>query len=625
MIKTLLLILILLLAFFMAVIPHVGYAYPVHLDEWLHLAESKALIEAGSINYPDPFSGNETTGLLSSQEVNYHLLLAELQQVSGIDWLVLFQFGPSLVFVFTVLAVYVLCRREGYGLEAAFFTCLIPTTVGLMGPGFMVPVALGLSFIPLSLFLAFRIKFWPAYLLIFIIACFLWLLHPPTAAVLYIVIAPYILLNLKGDWRHSFGLSAALLVPILMALPWMWSELLPALIRLQVAHPLPSHVDIPALLLMFGLLPLILCVIGVVVLARRWDRRSYGLILGLVLLLTTGLVLLWFQYGMYILYLRGLHTALLLMGIIAGAGLLWVRSIKPPAGSLLCAAVVVAVLAMAVPSRTAIPYYHMIDDEDYRAFTWIGAHSEADDGPVLLDPWQASAFTTLSGRKVYSQITSGLGTDDEIILDFLSSNGANSVFLRENKVTLLYTHLPCGNTDLDKISGNIYYVSSYGPSDNFTSANVLINGSFEVVQAGWGRASSNIKPDYLFPEPGRNGGSSAGLKMSAAAPYTPWPSAKWRKYAAVQPGIIYKIGGWIKTQDITGDGGARLFMRWYNTANRAIKAIYPMPYIKGSTDWMYYEYEVTAPAGAASCLLSLELAGCSGTAWFDDITFEAEP
>ena len=44
------------------------------------------------------------------------LLLAILRQVSGTDWLLLFHFGAALVFVLTVLAVYLLARREGYGL-----------------------------------------------------------------------------------------------------------------------------------------------------------------------------------------------------------------------------------------------------------------------------------------------------------------------------------------------------------------------------------------------------------------------------------------------------------------------------------------------------------------------------
>jgi len=631
MIKTLLLILILLLAFFVAFIPHIGYAYPVHLDEWLHLAHSKAVIEAGSINYPDPFSGKAATGLLSSQEVNYHLLLAILRQVSGIDWLVLFRFGAALVFMLTVLAVYVLCRREGYGLEAAFFTCLIPTTIGLMGPAFMVPVVLGLAFIPLSLFLAFRIKSWPGYLLLFLIACFLWLLHPPTATVLYIVIVPYILLNLKGRWRHSIGLSTALLVPILIALPWMWSELLPALVRLQAAQPLPSHVDIPALLWLFGILPLILCFIGIIYLAKKGGRHNYGLILGLALLLVAGLVLLWLQYGMYVIYLRGMHAALLLMGILAGAGLLWVRSIKAPAGSLVCAMAVVAVLATAVPARLAIPYYHMIDDDDYRAFVWIGANSAVDEGPIMLDPWRASAFTALTGMKVYRQITSGPGTADNMIQRYLNSGCPDIGFLRDNRVTLVYNRLPCNNSSLLKVRDNVYCTAASGPGDNFSAAGALQNGSFEAVTptplAGWVSEVNNIKKSdylFLFPEQGRIVGTCAGINMSAAAPHKLWNVARWYQNVAVQPGTTYIIGGWIKTKEIVGDGGARMAVQWQNSDNKGLKSAEFMPYIKGSSGWSYYEYWTAAPAGAASCYIRLELAGCSGTAWFDDIIFKAK-
>jgi len=56
MINTLLLVLMLLLGFFMAFIAHIDYAYPVHLDEWIHLAHAKAVVETGGISYPNPFS-----------------------------------------------------------------------------------------------------------------------------------------------------------------------------------------------------------------------------------------------------------------------------------------------------------------------------------------------------------------------------------------------------------------------------------------------------------------------------------------------------------------------------------------------------------------------------------------
>jgi hypothetical protein len=47
--KTLLLILILFLAFFMAFNPHIGYAYPVHLDEWMHHTHARTIAQAGAV------------------------------------------------------------------------------------------------------------------------------------------------------------------------------------------------------------------------------------------------------------------------------------------------------------------------------------------------------------------------------------------------------------------------------------------------------------------------------------------------------------------------------------------------------------------------------------------------
>ena len=625
--KTLILLLILLLAFFMAFIPHIGYTYPLHLDEWIHLAYAGAVVDTGSITFPEPFTGLTVSGPGSNFEMAYHVMLAMLRQVSGTDWLILFRFGPAVVFVLTVLGVYVLCRKEGYGLEAAFFTCLIPTTIGLMGPAFMVPVALGLAFIPLSLFLAFRVKSWPSYPLLFIIVCFLWMLHPPTAAVLCIILAPYILINLKGNWRRGIGIFATLLAPLILALPWLWSKLLPALGKLQVPQAIPAYVDIPALTGMYGVLPLAFCFIGVIYLARRGGRGNYGLILGLALLLVAGLVLLWFQYGMYIIYARGLHTALLLISVLAGAGLLWIRSLKAPAGSLVCVLAVIAILAIALPYRVNYAYYHMIDDEDYRAFTWIRDNVEADDYPAIVDPWKGSAFTAITGMNVLQWTGSSKILADDLVNSYLNSGCPDSGFLRDNRVALVYNRLPCGSSGLLKVRENVFIIDE-DIANSFATTSALQNGSFEAVSgrppANWAKSSANTKPAYLFPEPGRIGGSSVGIKMSAAAPYKPWPSARWQQKVAVQPGTTYIIGGWIKTGDIAGDGGARLAVLWVNSSGKTVKGAELMPYIKSNGGWSYYKYRAAAPEGAASCYLWLELAGCSGTAWFDDITLNAE-
>jgi len=207
------------LAFYIAFIPHQNYPYPVHIDEWVHLAYSEAMLQAGSTTITDPFSGQWTIGLSSNLEAGFHLFWGVFQQISGISWLTIFRYFPSVIFMLTVLSVYVMARREGFGWEAALFTCLILTTVGIMGPAFMVPVAMGLLFIPLSLFLAFNFRTRWSYLVLFIFTSLLLPIHAPTAIGLVIILTPYLLLNLKGDFKHSLGIMLAIAIPFLAPFP----------------------------------------------------------------------------------------------------------------------------------------------------------------------------------------------------------------------------------------------------------------------------------------------------------------------------------------------------------------------------------------------------------------------
>ena len=68
---------------------------------------------------------------------------------------------------------------------------------------------MGLLFTPLILLLAFNFSTVWSYLLIFIFTCFLLAIHAPSAIVTVIVLAPYILLNLKDNCKHSAGAGLA--------------------------------------------------------------------------------------------------------------------------------------------------------------------------------------------------------------------------------------------------------------------------------------------------------------------------------------------------------------------------------------------------------------------------------
>jgi hypothetical protein len=474
------LVLILGLAFYIAFIPHQGYPYPVHLDEWTHLANSKAIVaEASSVSMHNPFTGGEA-GVSQSLEAGFNLFWAMVQQVSDIPWLVLFKYFPAVIFMITVLSVYILGRREGFGWEAALCTCFILTTVRFLGPGFMVPVALGLLFIPLSLFVAFHLRGWWAYILLFIFTAFLVSSHAYTAVGLIIIMAPFIVLNLKKDFRHSLGITIALVIPFLipLLLGWfLWGHniLLDRLGDFFTAQPssgarLPYIQQIPYL---YGYLPTFLFVFGIFMMARRGTLKDYSLIIAPVLLLLLIGLFIHFQRGLQTLYDRSYLYLMLMMGIIGGYGLWKIRSIRLPErfkpafitrnlGVFLCLILLIPTLYFSIRTHLDTQYYHTIQEWDYEAFVWIEENIGDEYDKALVDPWQASAFTAISGKKVYSRVVSTLSDTDLRVYQFFEEHCGDTAFLREHGISIVYTRLPCENPDLVEVRESIYLLPKTG-------------------------------------------------------------------------------------------------------------------------------------------------------------------
>lgn len=319
------------LAFYIARIPHLGYPYPVHIDEWLHLANAEAVQAAGSSAYLDPFTGNHMVGIGSNLEIGFLIFWGAFQSISGIEWFTIFQWFPAVVFIITVLCVYALGQREGYGWEAAFFTSLIPTTVGILGPGFLVPVAFALPVIPLSLFLVLNYGSWWSYLLLFIFTSFLLALHAATAVGLVIILVPCILLNFPSDFKRSIGIALALAVPFLALFPWIFRMLLPTARELLTPQQASPFVDLPVIISKYGYLAIALSLAGCFLLAMKGGKKNYSLVLSLLALLLMLVTFFTFHHGVEIMYERGLLYLMLMLSIISGSGLAAVRRIRLPA------------------------------------------------------------------------------------------------------------------------------------------------------------------------------------------------------------------------------------------------------------------------------------------------------
>ncbi len=471
--------LVLVLALFVALIPHQGYPYPVHLDEWTSLGFSQALVEEGRApSLTDPFSGSWPAPN-QMLEMGYHIFLAEFEQVTGVSWLSIFEYMPALIFVFTVLAVYVLGRRRGFGLEAAFFAALMPTTVGILGPAFMVPMAVGLLLAALGLFVAFDIRGWPAYLMLFVLVVSLLSIHAATAVGLITILVPFVVLNLNSDIKHSLGILAATTLPFLIALavlPWMITMLIvPTLKALLTPQAIATFVAVPDILRTFGYVPLACCLVGVVLLLRS-NRQDQGLAFGLVLVAVLLAVFHRLHYGIETMYYRGLSYVMLLMSIVAGAGLAWVRSIRLPPqlaarwpvhlpaavhfGVMACLTIAGITLLLAIPARQSTPYYHMMDNSDYAAFVWIRRYVPETFEKGILDPWKGSAFTPISGRQVYTKIGGTLGPTDALARSFLWDGCRTTSFLIQNGISIVYSREPVNNPDLIEVADGVYLLAN---------------------------------------------------------------------------------------------------------------------------------------------------------------------
>lgn len=72
------------LAFYIAFIPHSNYPYPVHIDEWFHMAFSNEIIgKAGVVGLINPFSGGAPVWN-QDFELGFHVFFAAFKLISGI-------------------------------------------------------------------------------------------------------------------------------------------------------------------------------------------------------------------------------------------------------------------------------------------------------------------------------------------------------------------------------------------------------------------------------------------------------------------------------------------------------------------------------------------------------------
>ena len=182
---------------------------------------------------------------------------------------------------------------------------------------------------------------------------------------------------------------------------------------------------------------------------------------------------LYFQLGLD--FQIFLMYSMVLLGLIAGAGLLWFRNLSLPPKFLqwhvlawsknylnvaLLIVCLALVLATTIPNRLNETYYHMISEQDYEAFVWIKENVGEGYEKAILDPWKATAFTAIAGKKVYGRTQRYPGKRAERATEFLEERCQDTEFLRENGITIVYYLFACDNSDLIELRPHVYILKS---------------------------------------------------------------------------------------------------------------------------------------------------------------------
>jgi hypothetical protein len=452
------LILILLLAFNLNLTPHKDYQYPVHVDEWENFAVSQAILDSGNVVYIEPFMGEKT--ITNDLEIGLRTFLAVFKSVTGMSWLLIFRYMPSIIFMFTILGVYIFANRDGYGLQAAFLAALIPTSVRLIGPGFLVAVGVGLMFIPLSIFVAYNTK---KYQLLFIFITFLFLIHPPTALAVIAVLIPFVLLNYRGNPKHSvfIFIAVALMFVFLISSPRLMHLVAPTAGSMVsvTKHFLPLA---PQVFKVYGGIQTLIFIIGFFMLGIRGERKDQSLIFASVLLLLPITIYAQFTVGNLTIYDRSYSYLMILMSIIGGFGLLSISTAlnKHRFGQAIYVLLAISILSTAAIAHSNTPYYHVVDEQEYGDYLWIKENLVDVEGISVLEPWKAKAYVPITGRYVYSHIPLGPSEFCEKrnreIDEFFRDGGNNSTFLDENNISIVYTKSTITNPDLTEVKPRIY-------------------------------------------------------------------------------------------------------------------------------------------------------------------------
>lgn len=496
---------VLLFAFWVGMSPHWGYPYPLHVDEWSQMGYGQAVHEAGSLDYPSPYS---RTHITYHPEMGFHILWAWLEAVTGLSWIGLYRVMPGLTLALLAFLTYALGGRTGSGLLASLFVPLIPTSLWTLGPAFVAPVTVATLTIPvmlLALTLSSKDISRESLLVALVLIGGMVFVHPTSAGVATVIAALYVGASLTEAFvskRYRVGasllvaLGVTLLAPVMVLGFWIPEMAGGVLVQSgwgRQTSPFPSGLQ-PAFVEALGIETVILGFVGIAL------YLSHGLIglRSLVLPLCTFALMAflsvyplyflgpaplydrgWSALGLFIVMFAGyaVATYFRLAPAVAATAAAWLR--RPVSGLLTgtlwgagCALVffVLTTSLFANPARPFFTqYYHLATESNLADYAWIGRHLPENAQLALGESSLGWAYPLAAGpgsRVAFTAAYPFTSSEADKLRAMVASRQADMGWLRAERISVVYTCSQGQRTcpelqgrDIFKVREGVFFVS----------------------------------------------------------------------------------------------------------------------------------------------------------------------
>jgi hypothetical protein len=440
-----------------------GYPYTIHADENVHWGYTAAVQRTGSV-FVDWATGDEVDqeGIFSLgggvHERGFHLLLGQAQELTGISWFHIFQYGPAAWFTFTAFGVYATLRPHPAAIPAAAFVGLVPTTPRFLGPAILVPIGFSLAWLPATQILAKRGRksFRAAFLMLTVVvwAFFVHLIGGFAAVGLLLMGG---LVGRAAQRKRAFGLLGLGLIP----LAWLYRSFSQGVqVKIDRVGDLPIDFTVFD---GFGLWAIGLWAAGCILaplLVHRLDEDnviptwagtsmvSLGLIIASVTLFEKRPYATYDRWHPVFFFTAAIPAAF----AVTEAGRLAWRTLEESLPDnrtvqrgIPTAAVTVSILLAGTAASTGVAvhvdqaYYHTIQDRDWDRYTWIRDNVGEEYEVFLAHPWKAPVLGAMTGKDPYTYLAPGSPPiNEEDYRDYARSGGSLEFFVM-NDITLVAT------------------------------------------------------------------------------------------------------------------------------------------------------------------------------------------